>query len=191
MLNVISGLLAGGVAASTNSYESIATVTVGAGGSASISFTSIPSTYKHLQVRYIARDARATTGLDDMILKFNAGASATYSWHRLVGDGATAGAAASPSQTQIVLSAAGISRGGNTSGIFTAGVIDILDYQDTNKYKTVRSLYGGDLNGSGGIALSSGLWYGSTNAIASMDFTTETATNFSQYSSFALYGIKG
>ena len=49
--NSIAGFLGTGVAASTSSYESIATTTVGAGGSSSISFTSIPSTYTHLQVR--------------------------------------------------------------------------------------------------------------------------------------------
>lgn len=32
-------------------YDSIATTTVGAGGAASITFSSIPSTYQHLQIR--------------------------------------------------------------------------------------------------------------------------------------------
>jgi hypothetical protein len=174
----------------TNSFESIQTVNV-TSNTATISFTSIPSTFKHLQIRYIARDSRATTGFDNMMMKFNGGASATYSWHRLVGNGTSVSAAASPSSGDIALSEAAISRGGNASNIFAPGIIDILDYTNTNKNTTVRALHGGDANGSGSIVLTSGLWYGSTNAITSIDFTAESANLFVQYSSFALYGIKG
>jgi hypothetical protein len=174
----------------TGSYESIATVSV-TSNTATISFTSIPSTYKHLQIRYIARDNRATTGFDNMFMKFNGGASATYSWHRLVGSGTAASSTASPSSGDIALSEAAISRGNNASGIFAPGIIDILDYTDTNKYTTVRALHGGDSNGGGSMLLTSGLWYGSTNAITSIDFTAESASSFVQYSHFALYGIKG
>ena len=57
---------------STNSYESIQTVTVGSGGQSTISFTSIPSTYKHLQIRMLARATGASTvGL----IRFNSDAS--------------------------------------------------------------------------------------------------------------------
>jgi hypothetical protein len=174
----------------TNSYESIQTVNV-TSNQLTVSFTSIPSTFKHLQVRYIARDNRATTGFDNMFIKFNGGASATYSWHRLVGSGTAAAAAASPNSGDIALSEAAISRGNNASGIFAPGIIDILDYTDTNKNKTIRALHGGDSNGGGSIVFTSGLWYGSTNAITSIEFTAENASSFVQYSSFALYGIKG
>jgi len=44
---ITAGLYAGGVPPVTNSYESIATVTVGSGGASSASFSSIPSTFKH------------------------------------------------------------------------------------------------------------------------------------------------
>jgi hypothetical protein len=175
----------------TNSYESISTVTVGSGGSSSISFSSIPSTYKHLQIRYIARDNAGTAGADDMFISFNSGASATYSWHRLTGDGSSAGAGAGTSASVISVSAAAISRGGNASGVFSTGVIDVLDYSLTTKNKTTRALYGYDANGSGTVALGSGLWYGSTNAITDITFTIESARSFVQYSQFALYGIKG
>jgi hypothetical protein len=175
---------------STNSYESIQTVNV-TSNTATISFTSIPSTFKHLQIRYIARDNRTTTGFDNMMMKFNSGASATYSWHRLVGSGTAASAAASPSSGDIALSEAAISRGNNASGIFAPGIIDILDYTDTNKYKTVRALHGGDSNGGGSIVFTSGLWYGSTNAITGIDFTAENANLFVSGTQLALYGIKG
>lgn len=171
-------------------YESIQTITVGGTSLSSIEFTSIPSTYKHLQIRYIARDNRASTGADDMFMTFNSGASATYSWRRLVAEGANPTSAGSGNESYISISAAAISRGNNSSNIFSAGVIDILDYTNTNKTKTSREFYGLDTNGGGGIAFSSGNWYGSTNAITSIKFTAEASSSFVQYTQFALYGIK-
>ncbi|NCU72421.1 MAG: hypothetical protein EBY66_05360 [Candidatus Fonsibacter lacus] len=112
----------------TGSYESIATVTVGSGGSSYIEFTSIPATYSHLQIRIISASVFGTT------------------------------------------------------------VVDILDYANTNKYKTFRSLMGIDNNGSGSIRLRSGLWM-STSAITAIKMTPSTSGSFQQYSSFALYGI--
>ena len=174
----------------TSSYESIQTVNV-TSNTATISFTSIPSTYKHLQIRYIARDNAGTAGADDMYISFNSGASAQYSWHRLIGDGASAAAGGAASQSILTVSAAAISRGGYASGIFSAGIIDILDYQNTNKNTTTRALYGEDRNGAGQMGFGSGLWYGSTNAVTDITFTIESARSFVQYSQFALYGIRG
>jgi predicted patatin/cPLA2 family phospholipase len=80
--------------------------------------------------------------------------------------------------------------GGMTASTFGAGVIDILDYADTNKFKTTRTLNGVSSNASSAIDyifLVSGLWR-STSAITSI---TLTGNNFAQYSHFALYGIKG
>ena len=91
MLNNIAGLLGEGVAASTTSFESIATVTVGSGGSSSISFSSIPSTYKHLQVRCIARSSR-TQNSGYGVIRFNSDTGTNYSYHSLAGDGASASA---------------------------------------------------------------------------------------------------
>jgi hypothetical protein len=73
------------------------------------------------------------------------------------------------------------------ASIFGAGIVDILDYANTNKYKTLRALAGVDFNGSGRVGLTSGLWQ-STSAINAI---TLEGSSFVQYSSFALYGIKG
>jgi hypothetical protein len=182
LLNVISGLLSGaGAPASTNSYESIATTTVGSGGSATITFSSIPSTYKHLQIRYIGRN---TTAADAPILRFNSDSGSNYARHKLAGDGATVSAAAATTATYM-----GIGDVPATANSFAAGVIDVLDYQNTSKYKTVRSLTGYDLNGSGSIDFRSNLWQ-STSAVTDISIAA-SSNNFAQYSSFALYGIKG
>ena len=190
LLNVIAGLMAGGVAASTNSYESIATVTVTTAVS-SISFSSIPSTFKHLQIRGIARSANAAAA-EQGKLQMNGDTSASnYAFHSLKGNGSAA--SAEGYGTGVVAGVAGVFRiTANTAGsnIFGVTVVDILDYTNTNKYKTVRILTGQDQNGSGDIQFNSGLWL-NTAAVTSLTLTMQGSGNFMQYSSFALYGIKG
>jgi hypothetical protein len=180
MLNSLIGIIAssGGVT-STNSYESIATVTVGGGGSSSITFSSIPSTYQHLQIRAISKN---TTSGQDAVLSLN-GNSIGYR-HFLYGDGSTNGSGSDTSGGGVISAASTVS---NTFAVF---VMDILDYANTNKNKTVRALQGGDYNGSGVVAFNSWLYSTNTNAITSLTLTS-SGTNFAQYSSFALYGIKG
>ena len=187
LLNLIAAIHGVGTPASTNSYESIATTTVGAGGSATVTFSSIPSTYKHLQVRGIVRNTAAGTSINGIFAQFNSDTASNYSRHNLIGDGASATATASTSTTNVL--AGQYPQGGTTASIFSGFVFDILDYGDINKYKTTRASGGVDLNGSGQIRLISGNWR-STSAITSITLTPEDA-NFAQYSQFALYGIKG
>ena len=183
----ILGIYASSVLKVTNSYESIASVTVGAGGASTISFSSIPSTFKHLQLRGIARDTRAVT-FNNIYLSMNGDAGSNYAYHMLAGDGSTASADAGTSGTILVASS---SPGTSASAsIFGTSVTDILDYTNTNKNKVTRTLTGLDLNGSGNIRLWSGLWI-NTAAITSLTLTPASGSNFVQYSSFALYGIKG
>ena len=67
---------------------------------------------------------------------------------------------------------------------------DILDYKSTSKFKTTRSLGGFDNNGSGIVHFTSGLWR-STNAVSSIKLYPQQGGIFAQYTSIALYGIKG
>ena len=187
MLNTILGSLSVGVVPSTNSYESIATVTVGSGGSSSISFTSIPSTYTHLQIRYIARTNN--TGIYGK-LTFNSDTTgANYYSHGLTGNGssASANAWAGSTYSSIVFAANDFS---NIASTFNGGVIDILDYTSTNKNKTVRFLQGSDRNGSGYIEFGSGGWSATPAAITTINLATSSGS-FQEYSQFALYGIRG
>jgi hypothetical protein len=183
---ITAGLFSGGVAASTNSYESIATTTVGILGAANVVFSSIPSTYKHLQIRGIARSDEVATA-NVVSYRFNGDTAANYSAHFIYGDGSAAGGygvANSSSMNGVQLPAATAS-----ASIFNAVIIDILDYANTSKYKTLRSLGGSDRNGSGELRFTSGNWR-DTTAVSSVTITP-AGGNFVQYSSFALYGIKG
>lgn len=172
----------GGVA---TDYESIATTTVGAGGSATITFSSIPSTYTHLQLRWIGRGTDASTGVG-LRWRFNGDTSGLMPSHALYGDGASATASYYGSNNPMSLG--GFTGANSTASVFGAGVLDLLDYKATTKYKTVRALNGRDVNGSGFMFFESGL-YQSTTAVSQIDITC-SAGNFAQYSHFALYGIK-
>jgi hypothetical protein len=186
MLNSIVGLLDAGVPVSTTSYESIATVSVGAGGQSTITFSSIPSTYKHLQLRIFARTSRTPSVTDSLDITINSDTGANYAWHTVAGGGTSAVAASAVSQSRAYISTAGSGTGGN----YGAMIVDILDYANTNKYKTLRTLSGTDANGSGAVYFESDLWM-STSAINRLDLVSQSASTILQYSSFALYGIKG
>jgi hypothetical protein len=172
----------------TNSFESIATATVGAGGQSSIDFTSIPSTYKHLQIRGIGRLTTASSGASNIGVRFNSDSGTNYSYHILAGRGGTASAGGAGSANQMYLPDM-IIRDGSTANAYSDFVIDILEYANTSIYKSIRGLSGWDSNGDGKIALTSGSWR-NTAAVTSITLVPESDL-YKQYNQFALYGIKG
>jgi hypothetical protein len=191
ILGIMASQISGKLWAPAGAYDALATVTVPSGGAASVTFSGIPTGYKHLQVRYIVQTNRGTYGISEYALNFNGDTSSNYSYHELQGDGSGASGLGFANQTAIRGDG---TIGTTTGGTFGAGVLDILDYANTNKYKTTRMLEGVDINGTiagygGRLALISGNWR-NTNAITSMTFIPYTGTLFSQYSQFALYGIK-
>jgi hypothetical protein len=167
---------------------------VPSGGTASVSFVGIPSGYKHLQVRGIGRAAtgQSATSLADLFMIINGDTGSNYARHRLLGDGSSASAGATTSQSQIPWTAV-FPRTTAASNLFGSFVLDILDYENVSKYKTLRFLGGADINGTGGtIGFQSGLWM-SNSAITSMTFTFETDSNPNpsvEFSQLALYGVK-
>jgi len=172
-------LLAGNAAYIPADYDSISTVIVGSGGSSSIVFSSIPSTYSSLQIRFSATSTSGTA----LLLRVNNLSTASYARHALYGNGATTAAGNNFNTDPYIYGYSGSITATNP----TVGIIDILDYQDTSKNKTVRCLIGNDKNGSGVIEYTS-LLYPSTSAISTLELYG--GANFNQYSKFALYGIK-
>jgi hypothetical protein len=175
-----SGVTGGGGAA--GSYESIATVTVGSGGSSSITFSSIPSTYTHLQIRCIAKWTYSGTDQSNINISFNT--STIYGYHSLRGNGTAVavgyGAGYAYLQTFMPSGRA------NTFGI---SIIDVLDYTSSIKNKTVRALGGYDANGTGFIGFGSGGSF-NTAAITSVTLAPDSDA-WGELSQFSLYGIKG
>ena len=180
MLNNAVAVFAAPVPPVTNSYESIATATLSSAGT--VSFTSIPSTFKHLQIRFKANNTTAANY--KISLRFNSDSGSNYNWHWLAGDGSAASAGANDENTAMRLVKANYS-----TTNWTVGVIDLLDYANENKFKTGKALGGWDSNGGGTVELSSGLWR-STAAITQINIAPY-AGNYEAGSTFALYGIKG
>jgi hypothetical protein len=173
------------VAPDTGAMFPLGMVQVGSAGASSITFSSIPSTFTHLQLRYICRDARTAYNDSPVDLIFNGSSATAYSKHFLEGSGSSVSSGAETSQTYIRLEGAG----NNTlPSAFGVAVTDILDYTSTTKNKTVRQLFGVDKNGNGIVRLVSGLWYASPVAITSITLTPFSSP-FAEYSQFALYGI--
>ncbi len=186
----ILGIMASSISGSTSSsYESIATVT-GTGSSGTITFSSIPATYKHLQIRWIAKDSY--TGISaaaQLSMTLNGDTGSNYARHQMYGDGAAVTALGGASVTQIRFDYAGAL--GTATNVMGVAVVDIIDYASTTKYKTVRGFYGCNANTSDtnyAVGLASGLWM-NTNAVTSISIID--GYNFTTASTFALYGIKG
>jgi hypothetical protein len=159
-------------------YESISTAIVDSGGAASIEFTSIPSTYTHLQIRCLVQ--ANSSGNSALALNYNSDTTAGNYYRRaLLGDGSSA----STQQAQQFYA------GVITDNAWSINIIDILDYKNTNKYKTTRVLSGRENNSTGAVFFTSQLWM-NTNAISTINISP-AAANFIQYSSIALYGIRG
>lgn len=178
-------------------YDALATVTVPSGGAASIEFAGIPTGYKHLQIRGINQTNRTTYNTDNAIMLLGNGsidAGANYSKHSLFSDylnGSVVyadGTANASNMSGLLFTTTGV------SGAFGVFVIDILDYANTSKYKTVKVLSGADGNGTvagynPSVGLASGSWR-NTAAITNIRLTPQLGTLFNQYSTFALYGVK-
>jgi len=182
--NILAGIYAD--AAAIGDFESIATASVGAGGTATITFSAIPSTFQHLQIRGIGRNSNSGGGAQILYVNLNADTDANnYAKHNLNGNGSAAGSSGGANDRGYD----GMVNANFTANVFNGYVFDILDYTNTNKYKTVRALQGFDSNGDGRIYLTSNLWK-NTAAVSSITITAFSG-NLVQYSHFAVYGIKG
>lgn len=152
----------------------------GTGGSGAFSFQNIPQTFTHLQLRITAK---SFTTSNSLFHYFNVDAASTnYAQHYIMGDGANPYSGANINQPYFGMDL--ITQSTDTANIHGSLIIDVLDYTNTNKNKTVRVIGGWDLNGSGRIWMWSGLWR-STSAITRWDLTP----GFTIASRADLYGI--
>lgn len=164
------------------SYESIETITL-TSVATSITFSSIPQTYKHLQIRCISAGDQNTS----VRMRLNGDTGSNYSWHGLqagpgYGSGVYANYGASDSSMMM------FDQQLSSSIYYNPSICDILEYTNTSKYKTIKTLSG--VEGSTGfLYLQGGLWL-STSAITSITIKPNSF-NFQDKSTFALYGIKG
>ena len=161
-------------------YVKIATVNL-TSAQASMAFTSIPSTYTDLCLKFSGRSARVAN-TDDMVIEVNA-TSGTSRW--LWGTGS---AAASGTDTQPLLGQ--WSTANSTASTFTNCEIYIPNYASTTTYKSWSADAVNENNATlAYAALTAGL-YSSNTAITSLTLKTGSGSNLVQYSTATLYGIK-
>jgi hypothetical protein len=189
--NKYDSLLAGNSPFSLTDFDSIATVTVGSGGASTVTFSSIAGTYSHLQIRVTARCSSASDR-NNLAIMMNSDNGTNYAGHYIIGSSTAASASGVTGYTgsNNAIGGSSIITGSTaTANTFGVSIIDILDYANTNKYKVTRSLNGQEQNStSSRIGFTSGLWL-STAAITSLTLAPDSGS-FTQYSSFALYGIR-
>jgi len=154
----------------------------GTGSSASITLSSIPQTFTHLQLRGIVRSAGVSS---QIYTRLNNDGASNYATHYMYGDGTgvSAGVGGAPTTVNFFGSMPASTDTANAYGSF---IIDLLDYTNVNKYKTTRNTYGFDLNGSGQVWFSSSVWM-NTAAVTSMTFLANTS--FTTATRVDLYGI--
>jgi hypothetical protein len=194
ILGVIDSSKSGNLYAS--SYESIQTLTVSSTGNFSVTFTSIPQTYKHLQIRYSARQTSTNAGESLVIFSTNSTSQAGYFTTRLYGVGTGSAVTDSFSGAAPFLM---MPSGGNPSNMFGSGIIDFPDYTNTTNYKAIK-VWGGMENDGG--AGQSHRWHGivggeNTNTFSAITdialavYAGSSSTGIAVNSTFALYGMKG
>jgi hypothetical protein len=162
-------------------YKKIASVTVGAGGAASIDFSSIPATYTDLIVHLSLRD-ESTNGFPAVTMEIN-GVTTNRTWRRLRGDGTSA------TSTNNTTGEINTMPGANTTAS-TFGNIQV--YLPNYSGSANKSLSVDGVTGNGAAAgdtiLTAGLW-SQTTVINQLTFKSGSATDFNQHSTATLYGI--
>jgi hypothetical protein len=185
ILGIMASQISGHLWQPEGAYDSLATVTLSA-TTATVTFAGIPSGYKHLQIRIMGRSTRTNSGGNAITYTFN-GSTTGYGYtHRLYGNGSAAFADAPLGTTYSF--GPSISTDAVTAGTMGVAVMDVLDYANTNKFKTTRILGGYDNNGSGEVFLNSGLWQ-NTSAITSISLVMDSFS-WTANTSIALYGVK-
>jgi hypothetical protein len=170
-------------------YESITAVMVPSGGAASITFSSIPQNYTHLQIRMLAKTTFTAYANNGINIYFNNDTTSAKYTHQLYGFGTGSGGAQSIANYMNISYIPGNQSG--TTNMFGAVVCDILDYSSSTKNKTLRALSGWDNNGSSGTIVLNSAFNNATTAINSILMNSDSGADFMQFSQFALYGIKG
>lgn len=187
-INALGTTAAAGTASitSTNSYASIATVSAASGGSTSLTFTNIPQNYTHLQIRGVARNTSSANTEAFSVITFNGDTSNSYSSFDIYSQGS----AVSQLSSYQVANAFGpeAPNDGMPSNIYAGAVIDILDYNNTSKYKSFRTVTGFDNVTAVGYIFFHGSVYSQFAPISSITLTS-SGTAFKSGTTFSLYGI--
>lgn len=162
----------------------------GTGSSTAITFSSIPQTYQHLQIRAIMKNAYTANAnvVDNLYMTFNSLGGTNYAYHSLYNNNSAVGAQGQINTPSADLVYGVANNAATRANMMSVAIIDIHDYASTTKNKTIRTFNGCDYNGFGTVELNSGLLK-TTSAITSITLTA--GFNWLTTTSFALYGFTG
>ena len=169
-----------------NTYVKIgSTVTVGAGGAASIDFTSIPATYTDLVVKLTARST--VTGVSTIRMKLNTDTGANYNYRQIQGNGASASSSTGTGATSASNEIGLINGSDSTANTFCNTELYLPNYTSSAaKSWSVDSVEEENAT-TAYVRMTAGNWTG-TAAITAITFTLPSGS-FAQYSTASLYGI--
>jgi hypothetical protein len=178
-----------------NSYFSIATTSVANGSSISnYTFSSIPQTYKHLELRLFLRDSGSTGSGETQIglngYTTNGSQGTTYYWKYALQSNGGSATGVSYNNTDAGFYGPPYPRSsGAESATMGVQVLRFLNYTNTSMYKTMHS-YGGHADANYQAYAQWGGTFARTEAITSITINPNQ-TGFKGYTHMALYGIKG
>jgi hypothetical protein len=186
-LGILSAAGVSGAVASD--YELISTQVLGSAiSTVSFDVSTFASTYKHLQLRILARSTRTGASDDYLELQFNNVTSTSYAAHSLLGYAGSVSSSARAGFSSMRLGNASVPTAAATANSYGAFVVDILDPFSTTKNTTARTL-AGRADDLPLVHLQSGAFF-NTAAITEIDIFN-TFANHAVGSRFSLYGIKG
>jgi hypothetical protein len=168
----------------------IATATPAA--ATSVSFSSIPTIYKNLRIRWV--NVRMSVDDQWFNVRFNGDTGSNYVWSALgaVGASGTIGTTSGSGTTSFggAQRQVGVIPSVSTfaiSGRNSSGVITIYDYATISDRRQILSHANGDVGGAGVLNMCSGFYNSSSAPITSIEFvrsSTQTITG-----TFYLYGV--
>ena len=162
----------------TNTYTPIASVTLSATAS-EVVFSGLPQTFRDLIVVVSGTTSRSAFNIDGMVIRFN-GDTSNYSLVRMIGSNS---GATSDTDSKI---GAGFS--GNSAGPAVA-ILQVMDYAQTNKHKTVLIRYNTDASYVSGMVTGGAGRWASTAAVTTITLLPEVGPNFNIGSTFTIYGV--
>jgi hypothetical protein len=172
--------------------DALGSITVSTSYTSGFTFSNIPQTYTHLQIRGNVRDTRATAWSTVFArYGYNNGtidSSNSYAFNYTYGYNTTVGDGGGSSQTTMYFpdGTAGAQAPANTYGFF---IVDIYDYANTTKPKIAKAIGAIDTNSTAGaIELVSNFW-NKTNAITDV-YLYPPSGSWVVGSVISLYGIK-
>ncbi len=158
-----------------NTYEAIATQTLGS-AAASVTFSSIPSTYTDLVL--VVAAASTSAGTYSVTFRFNSDSASNYSDTRIIGNGSAASSNRDSSQAEMYPV--------NITNTIGTVIHQIMNYSNATTYKTMLSR---GISADYQVWANVGLWRKTPEAINTI-LLSVAGNTFATGSTFSLYGIK-